>query len=162
FSLQFFPEIRLPNPAAHSPFVQLRHAPARKVDHLANKMNRAQTGNQNQRGQINSDDEKDRTDWAESCWKQPAIFVRQAIANAPAAPLNPHRHLPPEKMADPRGLMEPGARDEKKNNPGDGGRHPKPRKKKFPRAKAEQNGGQQQQSKTADQLIENARRNRSK
>src|SRR5262249_59667255 len=58
FGLQFFPEIRLPNSSAQSPFVLLCHAATRKIDHLANKMNRTQTSNQNQRGQINSDDKK--------------------------------------------------------------------------------------------------------
>src|SRR4029077_10471415 len=106
FGLELFCVIRLPNSAAHSPFGQLRDAPVRTVYDLANKMNRAQTRNQNQRSQINCDDEKNRTDRAESGRKQAAMFIGQAIPDEATRPLNVHRDFPPEQMADPPRLVE--------------------------------------------------------
>jgi hypothetical protein len=143
FSLELFCEIRLPNSLAHAPFVQLCYAPARQIDHLANKMNRAQTRNQNQRGQINCDNEKYRTDRPESGRKKAAMFIRQAITDETARSLNVHRHFPPEQMADPPRLIETRSRDEEQNDPRDSDRHTQSRIKQFRCAESEQNRRQQ-------------------
>jgi len=80
-------------------------------------MYRAQTGNQNQRGQINCDHEKNRTDWSNSGRKQTPMFIRQTITDETARPLNIHRDFPPKQIADPPRLVEARARDEEQNDP---------------------------------------------
>src|ERR1043166_2358155 len=119
FSLELFCEIRFPNSSANAPFSHLSHASARKINHFANKMNRAQTRNQNQRGQIHCEDEKNRTHRAESGRKQAAMFIRQTITDETTRPLNVHRDFPSEQMAHTPCLVQARPRDQKQSHPWD-------------------------------------------
>ena len=90
-------------------------------------MNRTQTGNQNQRGQINSDNKKNRAYRSESSREQPVMFVGQTITNKAAGAPNIHRHLPAEQMANTPGFIETCTRNEEQNDPRDSERYTQPR-----------------------------------
>src|SRR5437588_3855054 len=135
--LQFSFEIGFAQSTAQLPFAQGCPKPPRPADYLANKMNWAQSRDQNQRGYINSHQENQRADGAKRGAKQATVLIGQAISDQATRSLNVHGHLQPEQVADVPYLVEACTRNDEQNDPWDSRRHTQPRMEQFRYAETE-------------------------
>src|SRR5438132_14041704 len=104
----------------------------------ANKKDRTQSSHQNQRRSIESNQENNRADLAESAAEQTVMFIGEAIANPAARSLNIEGGMPAAQMVRLH-MQQTRTRHDKENDPRQSPRHAKARVKQFRGAKSEQN-----------------------
>src|SRR5262249_2356612 len=107
----------------------------------ANNMNRAESGHENQRRGVNSDQYDKRADLTKSVAEQTVMFIGETVADPPARPLNVEGSMPATQMVRLH-MQQACARHDKKNDPRQSPLHAQAGVKQFGCAKSEKNRGQ--------------------